>query len=181
MNKKIIATLVASAIVAGIVTTGVSANLGDNFSSERWEYTHMFKKGHNGNLKGLTDEEKTALESMTTEEKQTFIETKKAEKKAEREAKKAQRESYETVIDKLLAWETLTSAEENLRSEIIEKRAERKAKKEAKQAEMEEIRTIMEKKRAGEELTADEEAKIENLKSKFGKKRWSGHKRGGNR
>ena len=44
----------------------------------------------------LTDEEKTALESMTDEEKQTFFETKRAQQKAKMEAR-------ESVIDKLLA------------------------------------------------------------------------------
>lgn len=69
----------------------------------------------------ITDEEKTALESMTDEEKQAFFESKKEELRA-------RQESHENVIDKLLAWESLTSEEEIIRQEIIQLRTERKEK-----------------------------------------------------
>jgi len=44
----------------------------------------------------LTEEEKTALESMTDDEKKAFFDTKKAEMQVKRQ-------SHEAVIDKLLA------------------------------------------------------------------------------
>jgi len=97
----------------------------------RWEWKGMWKwngewrwnKG--GFINDLTTEEKTALETMTTEEKKAFFETKKVEMEAKREA-------HENVIDKLLAWEKLTSDEELVRAEIVKERAERKAEMEAR-------------------------------------------------
>lgn len=68
----------------------------------------------------LTEDEKIALESMTDEEKITFMENKKEEIQIIRE-------SEESVIDKLLAGESLTQEEELIRNEIIKKRSERKA------------------------------------------------------
>lgn len=69
----------------------------------------------------LTEEEKTALESMTDDEKKAFFDTKKAEMQVKRQ-------SHEAVIDKLLAWEKLTADEEAVRAEIIKHRAEMKTK-----------------------------------------------------
>lgn len=106
----------------------------------------------------LTDEEKTALESMTTEEKQAFYEAKRVEQESERQAQ-------ENVIDKLLAWEILTSEEEVVRQEIITQRAEKKVEMEERQAKMEEMKTIMEKQNSWEELTEDEQTILDEFKS----------------
>lgn len=66
----------------------------------------------------LTDDEKTALEAMSDDEKKAFFETKKAEKQAQKDANKS-------VIDALIAGETLSSDQETLRAEMIEKMAEK--------------------------------------------------------
>lgn len=179
MNKNIIiSSIVASALVAWMVWFSVSADewyLGKDIQ-KKWENLedrfdfdedHDFKKGRKWFMKGLTTEEKTSLKSMSDEEKKLFFETKKAERKAEKEAKKIERQAHDNVIDKLLAWETLTSTEETLRSEIIEKRAERKAKKEAMEQKKEEFKTIIEKKKAWEDLTEEEKNIIKEMKSKF--------------
>jgi len=89
---------------------------------EMWRWEGMWKWNKGGFINDLTTEEKTALESMTDEEKKAFFETKKAENDAKRTA-------HENVVDKLLAWEKLTSDEESIRAEIIKERAERKANK----------------------------------------------------
>ena len=100
-----------------------------------------------------------------------FTEEQKTEKKAERE-------SRENVIDKLLAWETLTNEEEELRAEIIEHRAEMKIKRENREADRAEMKSIMEKKRAWENLTDEEQAKFDEMKDsrkdwkRSGKKGW---------
>ena len=185
MNNKKIATLVLSAIVAWMVVSASSADFNwENFSFDKTEMKQQFKKGVNGGMKWLTDDEKTEVESMTDEEKTAFFESKKAERNAEREAKQAERQVHENVIDKLLAGETLSTEEETVRAEIIEKRAERKVEKEARQAKMEEVKTIMEKKRSWEDLTEAEEAKLDEMKSQFKWKKWDrkgGHDRGGSR
>lgn len=87
----------------------------------RWEWKGMWRWNKWGFLNDLTTEEKTTLEAMSDDEKKAFFETKKAEMQARREA-------HEAVIDKLLAWEKLTSDEELVRTEIVKERAERKAK-----------------------------------------------------
>lgn len=69
----------------------------------------------------LTEEQIAEFEAMTTEEKQAYMQTL-------REEMRAKQESHETVIDKLLAGETLTSEEEIIRQEIIKERANRKNK-----------------------------------------------------
>ncbi len=69
----------------------------------------------------LTADEQVAIEKMTEDQKIAFFEAKGKEMQAKME-------SHEKVIDKLLAWEKLTSSEETLRTEIIKNRAERKAK-----------------------------------------------------
>lgn len=120
-----------------------------------WEMIWDFKWMMNN---ALTDEEKTALKSMTDEEKQAFFETKRTQQKAKMEAR-------ESVIDKLLAWETLTSDEEVVRQEIITQRAEEKVKR----SQMEEVRTLMEKQKNGETLTTEEQAKLDELKEKRNK------------
>lgn len=143
---------------------------------ENWE----FKKGKKGFMKGLTDEEKESIKEMTEEERKEFFETKKSEREAERELKKVEREAHNNVIDKLLAWEALTSDEEVLRSEIIELRAERKAERLEKEVQREEFKAIMDKKRSWEDLSEDEEAKLEEFKSEFKWNKWEKKlKRGG--
>lgn len=105
----------------------------------------------------LSDEEKTSLETMTDQEKKDFFDAKRDEKMQEIQAR-------ENVIDKLLAWEILTSDEEELRTIIIQERAERKAKMEERKAQMDEIKTILKKKKSWETLTADEQAKLDTVK-----------------
>lgn len=91
---------------------------------KRGEWMKSWERGERGEkwgfMNNLTTEEKTALQSMTTEEKKAFFEAKKAEQIAKRDAR-------EGVIDKLLAWQTLTADEEVVRAEIIKERADRKA------------------------------------------------------
>jgi Cft2 family RNA processing exonuclease len=72
-------------------------------------------------------------------------------------------EAKENVIDKLLAWESLTSEEEILRTEIIKERTEIKIKREEEKIKMEVMKTIFEKKRSWESLTEDDENKLENF------------------
>lgn len=90
---------------------------------EKWRGWFMWKGWESKwwFINNLTTEEKTALESMTNEEKKVFFEAKRAEMQAKKE-------SHESVIDKLLAWEKLTADEELIRAEIIKERAERKAR-----------------------------------------------------
>jgi len=105
-------------------------------------------------MMNLTDEEKTSLESMTDDEKKSFFET----KRKELELKQEQRE---TVIDKLLAGETLTSAEELIRKEIITQRTEMKNHK----IQMDEMKTLMDKEKSGETLTTEEKTRLEELQT----------------
>lgn len=185
-NNVIISSIVASILVAWVVGLSASANDTNTWEInkvfqkwwfEKWicnffERWHEFKKGKGWFMKGLTDEEKTSIKSMTDEEKKSFFETKKAERDAEREAKKAERQAHNNVIDKLLAWETLISEEETLRTEIIKQRAERKADMEAREAERAEMKTIMEKVKSWEKLTDEEQTKIDEMKQKKGWERW---------
>ena len=185
MNKNIIiSSILASIIVAWIIGASASADDTSNTdnSSMKWAFERGvwdFKKGKDWFMKGITDEEKESLAEMTEEEKQEFFAQKRSERDAEMEAKKAERQAYETVIDKLLAGEILTSKEEVLRAEIIEKRAERKALRLEREAEMQEIKSIMDKKQEWVELTEEEQAKLDEMKAnkKRGKK-W--HKGGHN-
>jgi len=142
---------------------------GWDFEREWFERGWDFKKGRGWFMKWLTDEERTKLKSMSKEEKKSFFETKKAERNADREAKKIERQAYNNVIDKLLAWETLTADEETLRTKIIKLRAERKADMESREAEREEMKKIIEKKKSWETLTSDEETKLNEMK---GKREW---------
>jgi len=111
---------------------------------------------HGGKRKGgwnLTDEEKTALEAMSDEEKQEFFEAKKAEMKADKEAAKA-------VIDKLVAGESLTAAEEATRLEMLAKIEENTGKHSKQWSEI--IAKIL----AGDELSADEQTQLETMQAK---------------
>ncbi len=89
----------------------------------KWQWKGRWDRG--GFINNLTEEEKTALDSMTDDEKKAFFETKKAENDAKRT-------SHENVIDKLLSWEKLTAEEEVVRAEIIKERSERKTEMEAR-------------------------------------------------
>lgn len=109
----------------------------------------------------LTDEEKTALESMSDDEKKAFFETKRSENEAKMEAR-------ENVIDKLLNGEALSADEEKIKEEIKLQRAEMKAKR----AEMKELRTLMEKQKAGTTLTADEQAKVDAFQATMPEQKW---------
>lgn len=133
----------------------------DNFGWV-WLENH-FKKWKNGNMKWLSAEEKTALESMTTEEKTAFYAKKRIERQAEMEAKKAEREAHEAVIDRLLNWDKLTTDEQAILEQIKIKRAERKALSIANEAKMQEMKTIMTKKMNWETLTGEETVKLEEL------------------
>lgn len=136
----------------------------DEYKPKFWNrenWNNFWKKGRNGMMKGITDEEKEALADMTDEEKQEFFAIKKAERNAEIEAKKLERKLHEAVIDKLLLWETLTDEEEDIRASIIEKRNERKI-----------MRDIMEKVRSWEELSTQEQELYDNSK---GVKYWFWH------
>ena len=93
-------------------------NIKNNFN---WKIKRFWKKwGHK--KWWLTDEEKTAIESMTYEEKKDFFKKKRDEKKAERKVHRA-------VITKLINWEELTSEEKKILEEIKKKRAERLEKR----------------------------------------------------
>lgn len=114
-----------------------------------WFHKWWEKWNRWGKMENLTDAEKTSLESMTQVEKKAFFEQKMQAQKLEMDAK-------DNVIDKLLAWETLTSDEQAIKQTIIKDRAERKVK----QAEKLEIRTLMQKQKAWETLTQDEQSKL---------------------
>ena len=165
MNNKILSVV----LVVGIATTGFAgisaANNTTNSSEnkgwfERWVKRISEKSNHFGKRKGLahlTEEEKTALETMSDDEKKTFFDAKKAKMKAQKEAGK-------TVIDKLIAGESLTAAEEATRLEMIAKIEDfggnhtRKGKGE--------WREIIAKILAGDELSADEEIKLAQMQAK---------------
>lgn len=117
-------------------------------------------KGGNKGMKNLTDEEKTALEAMSDEDKKVFFETKKEERKVEMEAKKA-------VMDKILAWTTLSSTEEATRLEIVAKMNEKEANTEGKKRGWNnESVGIMKKLVNLEELTAEEKTTLTEMKAK---------------
>lgn len=120
-----------------------------------------YKKWINWNMKWLTDDEKTALQTMTDDEKTTFFEQKRAEKKAEIEAKKIEREKHEAIIDKLIDGDTLTDEEKVILEEIKTKRAERKIAQQQNEEKMQEIKMIMEKKMNWEVLTEQENKLLE--------------------
>ncbi len=81
----------------------------------------------------------------------------------------------ESVIDKLLSWQSLTQEEQTLKTKIIQERADRKAQMEKRKAQMEQYRVIMEKKRAWEPLTQEEQTKLGTLKANM-KKSWKNWK-----
>ena len=134
------------------------------FKGHEWKMWGKFRWANN-----LTAEEKTSLESMSNEEKKAFFESKMTQQKAKMEYK-------ENVIDKVLAWENLTTDEQTIKAEIIAQRADRKVKMQEQQAKMEAIKAILEKKKAGETLTADEKASLKEIKwnrGNFQGKKWN--------
>jgi len=142
----------------------------DNFKINHprmWQRWMKWKKWQNiGNFRWikLTDEEKASLESMTQEEKTKFFETKKLENKL-------LRESHENVIDKLLAWVSLTEEEEKVRAEIIAKRAENKEQREFREEQRETMKAIFDKVKAWEELTDEEQTLLDEMKNNWNN-RW---------
>lgn len=165
-NKKILTGLLIATVVVSWVWASFASDTTNSWTASinkvfNWVRAWM------GKFMGaeLTDAEKTALESMTDTEKQTFFETKRTEQKAKIEA-------HANVIDKLLAWSSLTSEEETLRQEIIKERAERKLERETREAEMEAIQPILEKKRNWETLTTDEQTKLDSFHANRPGKWW---------
>lgn len=139
MNKKILAGLLATGIIATWATSAFA-----DIGNIKW-----------GFKASLTAEEQTALESMTGEEKKEFFTLKREEKKAERQAES-------DVIDALLAGDSLTPEQEIIRSEIITKRAQKAEMREK-------IKAIRDKVDAGEELSEEEQAVLDEMKSKWRK------------
>ena len=162
MNNKILSVV----LVLGIASTGFAgisaANsgqtlLGSNMTLEQESEKKMQKWAHFGKRKGLknlTDEEKTAVEAMSDEEKKVFFTAKKEEMKAQKEASKA-------VIDKLIAGENLTAAEDATRLEMIAKMEEK-----ADSGKMRDGAALISKILAGDELTADEETELAEMQAK---------------
>lgn len=177
MKTKIIAWLaVASALTAGSLLTyadttttttdstgGTTQNDAPKFNGEHeWRWGRWMRGGEMWwTMTKLTDEEKTKLKSMTDAEKKAFFEQKRTEAEAKMEAREA-------VMDKLIAWETLsTDAEKAIQKEIIAERAaqktaraEMKTKQAAEQKSREEIKAIIAKKAAWTALTTDETNKL---------------------
>lgn len=130
-NKKLLAGLLLATVTATATwlsysfaddtTTSTGSVKSETTFKTRWMGER--RGGWFGHLENLTDAEKTALTSMTDEQKKAFFETKKTQMEAIRTAR-------ENVIDKLLAWTTLTQEEENIRAEIITQRAEMKVEME---------------------------------------------------
>lgn len=135
----------------------------DEWRWDKWPW--MLRDGWFWWIDELTDEEKTSLESMTDEQKQAFFE-------AKREAEKLKREAKESVIDKLLVWETLTADEEVVKAEIIKERAEQKTKKAEMETKMAAIKVILDKQKAWTTLTTEEQASLDSMKKEH-KWNWS--------
>ncbi|MDA9129270.1 hypothetical protein N9J72_02215 [Candidatus Gracilibacteria bacterium] len=162
MNNKILSVI----LVLGIASTGFAgisaANSGQTLSgvtnSIEQGVTKMSEgKSHFGKRKGLknlTDEEKATLDSLSDEEKQAFFAAKKEEMVAQKEASKA-------VMDKLIAGETLTAAEDATRLEMIAKMAEHADGERTKPG-----AEIAAKILVGDELTADEETELAEMQEK---------------
>lgn len=172
MNNKLLTVV----LVAGIATTGFAgisaANeglLGENIENKidsiEWSFEKRFegekwerKFGKRMGMKNLTDAEKIALKSMTGEEKKVFFDAKKAEKKAEHEARSA-------IIDKLMAGEKLTAAEEATRLEMLAKIEEHQAEGKRFWGK-ENHREVIAKLLAGDELTNEERVILKEMKAK---------------
>jgi len=180
-NKKTIALVLLGTLVAsGLSYSFANEETSNSFVFGRWngEQQRQFDceermswqmngpRDNNKWIRGLSEEEQEVFQNMSDEEKEAFLNTKREEQRAEAQARQEENQVRENVIDKLLAWESLTTEEEILRQEIITERAERKQK-------MEERKALMDKKISGEELTDEEEASLNEMKGgKWG--RWGG-------
>lgn len=180
MNNKIASVI----LVVGIAATGFagisSANSGQNVTEkvsgmQQW-INKAFQGKHFGKRKGggnLTNDEKTDLEAMSDEEKKEFFEAKK-------EVMQAKMQESKAVIDKLIAGESLTSAEEAIRLEIL-------ATFESEDNEHSKRRgggDIITKIIAGDEFTADEETEFIEMQAKHAQREaqnWKGGMKKGNR
>lgn len=168
MNNKIVSAI----LIAGIASTGFAWISSANNTSDNQNSTYSFDIQKGKKMRGfdkLSDEEKTLIENMDETEKKEFFQQKKEESKAMRDLK-------ESVIDDLLAGNTLTAEQENIRAEIITQRAEKKAKQIEREEQREVMKAIKQKKKSWEELTSEEQELLETFKEKHkGKKQ----KRGG--
>lgn len=161
MNNKILSVVlvlwIASTGFAGLSSANSGSILGKaNTTLEQWAEKKMKSWSYFGKRKGLknlTDEEKTSLESMSDEEKQAFFTAKKQERKAQKEARKA-------VVDKLVAWESLTAAEEAIRLEALAKIEDNTRKKTKPGADI--IAKIL----AGDELSEAEQIDFAQMQEK---------------
>ena len=166
MNNK----LISAVLLAWIASTGFAwiSSADDTqvtTSTSESSYGFEMKKGkHMRGMNHLSEEDKALLEDMDETEKQEFFEQK-------REEYQAKRELQESVIDDLLAGNTLTAEQESVRAEMITQRAERKAQMLEKQEQRETMRAIMEKKEAGEELTQEEQELVDSFAEKH-KGKW---------
>ena len=127
---------------------------------EMWEMMMWWFGGKMQN--NLTDAEKTALTSMTNTEKQAFFEKKRLENEAKMEAR-------ESVIDKLLSWQTLSDADKIIVTEIKVQRAQMKAQRD----EMKAVRILLDKQKAWTILTTDEQKKVDAFQAKMPEKKWN--------
>lgn len=181
-NKKILVWLLIATVTTAWLSYSYAADNSSSWSTTEtknefrkmhsfgswWTNVEWFKRWFN--WVELTDAEKTALQSMTAEQKKAFFENKMTTEKAKRDAK-------ETVIDKLLAWQSLTADEETIRQEIIKERADRKTQMQERETKFQAIRAVLEKNKNWETLTADEQAMLDNLKDNNHGKWWFGKHR----
>lgn len=146
--------MITNKVLAGIIATSVLATWLGVASADFWGNSFFGKAPR----VELSDEQKELLQDMTQEERQEYFQEQREERQEAREAR-------ETVIDKLLAGQTLTDAEEEIRQEIIEHRAEMKAQIQEREEKMEAVKAVLEKKRNGEEITDEEQALLDEAKS----------------
>lgn len=168
MNNKLLSAI----LIAGVTATGFAGISSANDTSITDistvnEKSFWGKKMHgNRGIKNMSEEDKVLIESMNDSEKKEFFKAKKEELKANKQAK-------ESVIDALLAGNTLTLEQEVLRAEIITQRAEKKAKQIEREEQKKIMKAIKEKKNNWEDLTVEEEELLDSFKEKHkGKKRW---------
>lgn len=173
MNNKLLSAI----LIAGVTATGFagisSANdtsITDTSTVNEKSFWGKKLHGKRG-MKNISEEDKVLIESMSDNEKKEFFEAKKEELKVNKQAK-------ESVIDDLLAGNTLTIEQEVLRAEIITQRAEKKAKKVEREEQREVMKAVMQKKKSWEDLTQDEETLLEAFKSEHKGKKWKSHRGG---
>lgn len=135
-------------IESGIEITDVEQATLDEARSNRVAHGGKRKGGW-----GLTNEEKTLIETMSDEEKKAFFDAKKVEMKAKKDSHKA-------VIAKLVAWGTLSQDEELARVEILERLSGDKAS-------AREGTDIIKKLVNGETLTADDQSSLDAMQAKY--------------